>query len=128
MKQFKVLAFIMLFAFTVGYASDSSPGYEKSTLPKVLLAQVEAPAVQQPMDEDTSQSTIIGKVEEVVSAVGIPIDTVNSIDEIVDKGTYYVKNIPKTNSPKDWIAWLFGIIGLLFGAVIYFKNKFRRTQ
>jgi len=63
-------------------------------------------------------------VSDVASALNIPVDTVNSIDEIVDKGNYFVKNPPgKGAGFLAWFSYISGILGLVIGAVFWFKNK-----
>lgn len=128
MKSTKFILALMLFALSMsGYASESPPGFkqaEKSTQTPILLAQTST-SVDTPM---VNSPSVDANVNEIVGALNIPIDTVNSIDEIVDKGTYYVKTIPKNGSPKDWISWIFGVIGLVIGAIFYFKHRFSKKQ
>lgn len=51
------------------------------------------------------------------------VDTIESVSDIVDQGTYYVKNTPKKGSSvMDWIGWVIGLLGVLYGAYVYFTR------
>ena len=58
----------------------------------------------------------------------IPVDTVESIDEIIDTGLYYVQSVPEKGSPiKDYIAYIFGILGTLLGAFFFIRDKYFKS-
>lgn len=65
--------------------------------------------------------TVINQIETVLP---IPADTVNSIDEIVETGTYFVKTVPPKGSPwTDYVKYAFAALGYVFAVVIFLKKK-----
>lgn len=54
----------------------------------------------------------------------IKVDTVQSLDEIVDKGMYFIENPPAKDAPiTEWIGYIVAIIGFTFGVFHYVRNK-----
>jgi len=99
-KGFLVLALIALFSFT-----------SNATTPEDSLVKQELVVDSELSDGST----------EVYTAVVPVVDTIESISEIVEQGTYYVKNTPgKDGSVLEWAGWVIGLLGLLFGAIMYF--------
>ena len=83
-----------------------------------LIAQAEPP--------DTSERTTLDKVDDVAESIGnvTGVDTVNSLDEVVGKGTYYFENAPTRGSPVgEWIAYIVGVIGFIIGLYFFVRSK-----
>lgn len=132
MKQFilGIFAFIMVMVTAgVGYASDI-PKTEKATIEdvvfmeKCLIAQADVtPVTVMQVTSDGSP------VDNIINISGIKVDTVKSIEDILDKGYYYVENPPdKSWSVKDWYGYIAGIIGLGFGIYIFIRDQIRAKK
>lgn len=53
-----------------------------------------------------------------------PVDTVENIGDIIDGGLFYLRNAPAAGSPIDeWVAYVIGIIGFLFGVYKHVKGN-----
>jgi len=82
-----------------------------------------------PEAQPTEEKTSVDDVQEILEIVAMVADTVGSLDEIVDKGLYYVNNVPEKGSkPITWIGWLFGIVGAAFGGFHYIKRKYGKKK
>lgn len=133
MKNFKtgILFLSLIMVITcVGYSSNVSQ--TKNTdysvqKENVLYAQLESGADTIELSNLKSQdvSDIMDQI--ALENIQVKIDTVNSIEEIVTKGSYYINNPPDKGSPwQSYLAYVLGIIGLAFGSFQYFnksKNK-----
>jgi hypothetical protein len=120
-----LLAFIPNFAQAQDNPPDETPVlYASSDLaqPAYVLAQ-----------NDTTPTKPSGwqTVDNVVDAAGqvVPIDTVENLGDILEKGLYYIQNPPPKGSPVSlWISYILGIIGLVFGAFEYIRANSLKKQ
>jgi len=75
--------------------------------------------------EANPQVTPESVIKDISEGFSIPVDTVESLDEIETKGTYYIQNIPdKGSSVSTWISYGIGVLGFLFGVVVYIRQKY----
>lgn len=75
--------------------------------------------------EASTQVTPESVIKDISEGFSIPVDTVNSLDEIETKGTYYIQNIPdKGSSVSTWISYGIGVLGFLFGVIVYIRQKY----
>lgn len=132
MKQFILgifAMFMVMFITSVGYASDTPQTGKAETAVSSqsdfsnLFAQAD---LNKEVVYETANSNI---VDDIVNVSGIKVDTVNSVDDIIKKGYYYVENPPdKSWSAKDWYGYIAGIIGLGFGIFIFIRSQINKSK
>jgi hypothetical protein len=68
---------------------------------------------------------VVDQIGDVAQAFSIPVDTVNSLDEIADKGLFYVKNRPEKGSSWGvWLSYIVGALGFIYGSFLFVRQKY----
>lgn len=124
--------------------SKTDYGTETSISPEIVSPSIDAQAITgtdiltvtavnqtvsdiapDPSPVNDGSGTVEKTISEISTAFNIPIDTVNSLDEISDKGIYYVNSVPDKGSPLSvWVSYIVGIVGFLFGVFFFLKQKY----
>lgn len=127
MKSIKALVVTCMFAmlsFAVVYAGEAkTKAYDTGTEQGYdFVKSVSAPLAQAQLPDTTDkfENTVV----DIADGLGIPIDTVSSIDDIVDSGIYYVKNPPpKGATVKEWITYILTGLGWVLSLILIIRQK-----
>ena len=140
MKKFimGILMCTLLFTSHVGYASHVPKIEKAETDVGLFISQknevvynyiAQADIVGDTVLQTHSDADAVSTVSDIAQVLSIKVDTVNSIDEIIDKGTYYVTKPPgATSNFSTWYGYIVGILGLLVGCVLYFASRWSKKE